>query len=91
MMMNKSIFDSVVPSSTSNPSVQPIQITDLNEHLMSVAAAHDMLSFLRSSTHELSHQDEGRSPSFYRGLSLCIELVQQKLEHGLSRQDQAEP
>ncbi|BFM50548.1 hypothetical protein [Marinomonas sp. THO17] len=60
------------------------QIEDVNAHLTSVAAAYDMLSFLRSSTYELSYQREDRSASFYRGLSLCIEVVQNQLGQGLA-------
>ncbi|WP_394182668.1 hypothetical protein [Marinomonas posidonica] len=43
---------------------------------------------MRSSTHELSFQREERSASFYRGLSLCIEVVQNQLGQGLVKSEE---
>lgn len=59
-------------------------ICDLEAHLNSIAAAYDMLDFLRSSTNKFSYHEEVHSSAFYRGLSQCLAAVQEKLEQGLS-------
>lgn len=65
-----------------------VYIDDEAQHLAGVAAAQDMLSFLRTSTNHLALHEELHTPPFYRGLSLCIGAVQAQLSEGLMESDE---
>lgn len=87
--MKKTFVDSNNKTSTNHINKSDdCYIDDEALHLAAVAAAQDMLTFLRTSTNNLSYHEELHSPLFYRGLSLCIGAVQKQLTEGLGETDE---